>query len=395
VGRTRYNVLAAGLDSLVVGFGVKEFLDSPEWANLAEAKEGAKASLFAGRSVPVSFFGKDFALSARGSKGWEYVLNNNDMSILVAKEAKGGTVYPEVYTTFRAEYLWRVGSDGAFREVSNWLDSFLVQAYDKVSRADLAVDLDMPLPRIDVFNDIISASRNKVVYSEVAEFGTDRRVTNYRFGSGDLLGRFYDKSFEVVKLGKEFIYPVWRGNGWDGASDVSRLEFQVRREKLKEFGADTFFELRKNSADMWRYFTTHSLRVCESGAASDKGHWKVKPYWQDLADAVDLFGVTSGVLPFKQYKGDADRLLQQALGCNISAFARLSAAYGEDKAVSMMRDKGHLAEDFIGSDDFLTPARKRASRFKYFSHNPIGEDDAVFDVRAALKAQGIDSEIIE
>lgn len=368
--------LACGLDSLVIGFGVNEYESSEEWKSLIDGKSEARGTMFGGRMVPVSFWGKDFAVSARGSKGYEWVLNNGDVSILIAKEARGGTIYPEVYVTFRSEYLWRLGSVGAYREVYNWLSSWLSLAYDKVSRADLAVDLDMPLPDIDIFKEVVSQSRNRNVYSEVVVYGADRRITNYKFGSGALQARFYDKSYEVIKLDKKFIYPVWESNGWDGVSPVSRLEFQVRRDKLKEFGADTFYELRKSEADMWRYFTTKGLRICERGSDNNVSRWKDKSYWRDYQMCDRLFGESIGILPFKEYKGDVDRLLEQGLGCNVSAFARLSAVYGEDKAKVMIEEKSHLSEEFIESDEFIEQGRKRVARFKKFSIDGDGEDGA-------------------
>ena len=363
------SVLASGLDTLVVGFGVNEFLDSDCWEALKAGKVEAQAggSIFNKGLADIDFNGKPFELASRGSKGYEWILNNGDLSMLIAKEARGGTIYPECYVTFRAEYLWRVGGDRAFREVNDWLAKFMNVAFDKISRADLAVDLGMALPDIDMFKDVVSQSRNKQRFSEVREFACDSRMTGYWFGAGDLIGRIYDKSLEIMETGDKYMTPVWEAHGWDGGSPVTRVEFQTRRDKLKEFGVDSYSDLRNLRTDMWRYYTTKSLRICDRGSETHQARWKVKPYWQIAQEAGSRFGEAQGIMPMKQSKADADRLVQQLLGCGISAFGRKSAVVGEERARQFLVDKAHFSEEYLDSDEFLVEARKHINRYRQFS----------------------------
>ena len=62
----------------------------------------------------------------------------------------GGAVYPEVYVTFRAEYLWREGHVGAVRQFEGWLGTWAVIKGERVSRCDLCMDIQMELPEIDL-----------------------------------------------------------------------------------------------------------------------------------------------------------------------------------------------------------------------------------------------------
>lgn len=369
-------VLATGVDTLVVGFGVNEFMDSECWEVLKAGKVEAQSggSIFNKGLTDIDFNGKPFELASRGSKGYEWILNNGDLSMLIAKEARGGTVYPECYITFRAEYLWRVGADRAFIEVSDWLSGFMNMAFDKISRADLAVDLDMALPDIDMFKDVVSQSRNKQRFSEVREFAKDSRMTGYWFGSGDLIGRIYDKSLETIKTGDKYMLPVWEGHGWNGVSPVARLEFQSRRDKLKEFGVNSYADLRDLRSDMWRYYTTKSLRICDRGSETHQARWDVKPYWKDYQEAGGRFGEAQGIMPFKESKANSRMLIRQGLGCFESAYARVVAIAGEDRADGLME----VASEFMNSEEFMVEASKHINRYKRFS---VAEQEAVDDGR--------------
>lgn len=361
VSKLDTKLLGIGVDTLAIGFGINTYRDSIDFKALAEAKADARGSMFEARSVGVEFMGKEFAVSARGSKGYEYILNNGDVNINIAKEARGGTIYPEVFVTFRSDYLWRGGDLVAFGEVSSWLDSWAVIAYDKVSRVDLAVDLNMPFPVVDTKKEIVSLFRGRRAYGE------GERDLTYYWGSGELVARFYDKGYEVVKKAETWMYPVWRSYGWDGISAVSRLEFQVRRDKVKEFGVNSYRDLVVVLPDMWRFFTTKQLRLCDRGSETNSSRWKSKGYWLDYEACGARFGECSGVMPVRVYRGEVDRLLQQGSGCFISALAQLIAVYGMDKGCELFRGKVALADEVIGSDETMAQVAKRVARYKRFN----------------------------
>ena len=134
-------ILGSGVDSLVIGFLIERYGNAEAFVKLEEAKAKAGEKMFGGKGAKVAWFGRDFVVSARGTKGYEWVLDNADVRVCIARKAHGGTVYPEVYVTFRAEYLWREGHVGAFNEFQGWLASWAVIKGDKVSRCDLSMDI--------------------------------------------------------------------------------------------------------------------------------------------------------------------------------------------------------------------------------------------------------------
>lgn len=189
----------------------------------------------------------------RGATGYEWVMRNADVTVRIAREARGGSIMPEVYVTFSSQNLWTNGLDGAVMMFNCWLSKWALIKEAKVSRVDLCIDLAMPFQKIDIQNEIVSRARSKAEYSEIMKaehYVNCRRDTGYKFGSGDLCARFYDKTNEVSVSQKEWMREIWKAKGWDGETPVIRYEFQCRRNFLKEMSVNTFKDLKERLADI-------------------------------------------------------------------------------------------------------------------------------------------------
>jgi hypothetical protein len=68
-----------------------------------------------------------------------------------------------------------------------------------------------------------------------------RIVTGITVGKDQMMARIYDKTIELQKKPREedrtTEYQRWRAHGWDGVEQVARVEFQIRGEAIKTFGA--------------------------------------------------------------------------------------------------------------------------------------------------------------
>jgi hypothetical protein len=355
-------VVGCGVDTLVIGFAVGRYLDVNKFEALAEAKVKAGDKLFDGKGRRVEWFGIEFSMMPRGSLGYEWVMRNADVLVCVAREAKGGSVMPEVYVTFSSLNLSSNGIEGAVRTFIQWLSEWAVTRNAKVSRADLYIDVGMPFPNLNIQKEIVSRARFKVGYSEplrAEHYVSGRRETGYRFGRGDLCARFYDKTHEVTLSGKEWMREKWMAQGWEGTTPVVRFEFQCRRKFLKEMSVDTFEDLRQRAADIWRYCTSDWLRVCDPGSKRNQARWKSKDYWALLQRSFTLFGQTYGVLRVKARQIRYDRLLKQVEGCAASAVAALAPGVG--MATALFKLEVDLRA-MPRSEGFLTEvARRRAS----------------------------------
>jgi len=352
-------VVASGIDTLVIGFTIESYVGVNDFEALTEAKNKAGERQFDKKGYSVEWFGAEFNMAARGAMGYEWIMRNADVTVCIAREAKGGSIIPEVYVTFSSQNLWTNGLNGAVMMFERWLSRWAVISGTKISRADLCLDIAMPFPVIDIKNEIVSRARKKRRVNEPVKIEHHvecRRDTGYRFGSGDLVGRFYDKTKEIKVSQKEWAKEVWKAEGWDSETPVVRYEFQCRRDFLKEMSVNSFEELKERLADIWRYCTHDWLRVCDQGANTNQSRWKSKDYWTLIQQSFSMFGQAYGMLRMKCKKIRYDHLLKEIRGCCVSAVAVLSSRLGT--ATGMFKLEKDL-EAMLKSETFLIDVAKR------------------------------------
>jgi len=284
IDKLRYpNIVAAGVDTLELNFGIEEYKELDMFERLNVAKSEAVAAGYKGRlGVPVDLFGNEFMVQARGSKGgYEYLLKNGDIDLQIMPDARGGKPSPEIRVIFRSPFLWRSGEVQAYSKVVESVNNLASVVYCKVSRADLCVDKVMALPEINRKTQVVSRLREKDLFYG-GDFERGQRETGYQFGRGGMSCRFYDKAYEISVKGQGHIRPLWLTNGWDGESPVSRLELQLRRDGLRRFDKTMDFQTFQDSkSDIWAYMTSKYIRIIQPGSATRKERAKVTEYWKD------------------------------------------------------------------------------------------------------------------
>ena len=335
IDQSKYpGIVAAGVDTLEVNYGINEYRDPGVFEELSEKKSEAVASGYKGRlGAPVNLCGNEFMVQSRGSKGgYEYLLKNGDIELQMMPDARGGSRSPEVRVVFRSAFLWEAGEDEAYDKVGRLVNELASIAYCRVSRADLCVDKVMPLPEIDRKAQVVTRLRERDSFYG-GDFQSGQRGTGYQFGRGGMACRLYDKAYEISVKGRGHIRPLWSANGWDGESPVSRLELQLRREGLRRFDVNMDLGTFQDSkSDIWAYMTRKYIRIVEAGCASRKERAKETEYWREYQNCCGLFGERQGVLPLKRVSSDWRPLVRQAGGCLASAWARLAADVGEAEA---------------------------------------------------------------
>ena len=339
IDKVKYpNIVAAGVDTLELNFGVEEYKESDMFERLNVAKSEAIAAGYKGRlGVQVELLGNKFMVQARGSKGgYEYLLKNGDIELQIMPDARGGKPSPELRVIFRSPFLWQSGEVQAYNKVVELVNNMASIAYCRVSRADLCVDKVMPLPEINRKDQVVSLLREKDLFYG-GDFQRGQRETGYQFGRGSMACRLYDKAYEVAVKGHGHIMQVWIGNGWNGECPVSRLELQLRREGLRRFDKNMdFVTFQDSKSDIWAYMTSKYIRIIQLDSATRKERAKVTEYWKDYQDCYGLFGERQGVLPVKQLSPDWRPLVEQANGCLASAWARLAARVGDVNATLIL-----------------------------------------------------------
>lgn len=359
-------VLLAGVDTLVVGFSIKEFLLSQEeWAMLADAKLQAQGTMFDSGGTPVVLRGQTFSVNPKGGRGYEYLLVNDDLTIQLAERAKDGTVYPEIHITWRSTYLWRFGWRAAYTHVRDWVNRWAVVSGEKVSKADLCLDLNLPLPEVDLkANEVVSYAKDRKEFYIVHHL-KGLFDTGYSFGKDNLMCRVYDKRLEIVHSNKAWFEVLWKKQGYDGVSPVTRVEFQARRRFLKSMQIETVEDLENQLADLWRYFTIWvSLR--DRGSDSNRRRWPVKSFWKTAVDAVSAFGQVTGVLRIAQRRPRLDALSRLGRGVQVTltALVQTDSDVSFQAAVGMVQER---AKEWATGEHFERDVMRRAGRLAFMA----------------------------
>ena len=223
--------------------------------------------------------------------------------------------------------LWGCGYIHAYEKVLCWLNQWAIITTEKVSRCDIAVDVKMSLPDIDLSCDLVGRARKKEIIS-IGKHYSGLHPTGYSIGSGPIMARIYDKTAEVKVKHKEWFYNLWEVSGWHHGDSVTRFEFQLRREVLKEFSVDSFSDLNERLADMWRYCSVDWLSIRQPGKTKERDRWPVKPYWVALQNIVDYFGKTLGMLRYKQKQNKRKHIQDMLKGVMVTFHALTEQIYG-------------------------------------------------------------------
>jgi len=101
--------------------------------------------------------------------------------------------------------------------------------------------------------------------------------TGFTFGSGcasTIYFRLYDKLEQLkrLKIDGSAIFDQWKHNGWDEVSKVWRFEWEMKREKLKNFGIETLPDLYKSLNRIYQSIVNDWMRFTDKN--NSKLFWK-------------------------------------------------------------------------------------------------------------------------
>jgi hypothetical protein len=108
-------------------------------------------------------------------------------------------------------------------------------------------------------------------------------VCGFSIGRGTTKARIYDKTLEANNGGKQWLSELW------GRDDlrVWRVEFQFRREPIKDSGIETVNDLLNESQNLWDYGATEWLSMREI-SNKNVSRRRLTPFWKRVT-AVKLW----------------------------------------------------------------------------------------------------------
>lgn len=312
-----FQPLRWGVDSLYLSYpgelsrdADKQLRALKELARSAEAGDVSRAQLVLGVHI--------FMVKEKGASLFPYILEDGAFRIQLSRP--GGKA-PMAYVKVSAKFLAFVGPI----EAEKRLYELLSQLGELKESANVS--------RIDLYADFASTENMEAWGREawvtraacINAYAVGGHFSGWSIGLGGFMSaRLYNKRLEIVTSGKDWIIPLWQKAGWDESTPIWRLEFEIKRDVLKQKGLSKLAEVLHHLDGLWRYATTEWLRLTRPNPDDDtRSRWPTHPLWLMLS-SIDWQSRGGPLL--KRFHGTRspkdDRLYQMAYSAMLSFLAK-------------------------------------------------------------------------
>lgn len=348
-GPTNWHLLLVGTDTLELGFYVDW---DKSWSRtvdrLAELK--LRAQNTKGIELP-PFVGHGLMLPSGRSPAYTFHLVLRGIHVWIAKAEKARQS-PNVMVRLPADRLWHENIGPQVAELRAWIAD-KAGTIDRVivSRWDIAADFLLPEGLTSNFlrAHVVAKARKRREDSK----GDQLETFYVGQGSGPTQLRIYDKVAEIAanQGEKNWFFDLWKSKPGDR---VWRVEYQLRRLALKQFGAKELDDLPRLAPMIWNALTDSvvSFRVPHNDNVSRR---EVHPWWAAVQGVGEMLGSSIAAERNTTRPGTApaDWYIAHAAGCLIAYAARMGVSDLGQAADALLADL--LA--YWALRDFLTAYR--------------------------------------
>jgi hypothetical protein len=296
-----------------------------------------------------------------GKKGpyFAYKLQFDEITILIAERERAHKTFPSAVVRINGEACLYPGADECYQKalmMFRELGGTIIR--NRLSRVDIC--LDMPDVEIEPFDRAFLEGRYICrAVSKSRHSGTGVTVS---VGKSPLMCRIYDKKAEVeLKANplKNLCMRVYRWGGCRQMPDAAtRVEFELRRDALKERGIDSIEDYYAKRADLVAYLTYGWLRFTANKVdRENKNQSKARtlPLWNRVRKAFKAWaGAPQGLPldPLPKEQADVKNLLKQLMGVGQTA-----AGY-QGKEINTMEELLNYVKE-SGEKYGLKPKRRK------------------------------------
>lgn len=214
---------------------------------------------------------ESFGLASHGtSSGYPVLLANESFTVQC-----GENNVPSFFVTYGSLALWHEGVENLHLRFLSWADSvgLVPSKPETISRVDYAVDFHLPV--MDFGADHFVSQTIKDV-----QHRKNGQVQTFRLGQDSIVLRVYNKSDEVKEQsGKYWLHTLW---GYE--EDVWRIEYQVRKDTLREFCIGSLANLLSQYGVILSYLAHEHTRLTIPSEDSNRARWQTHPLWKSLQD---------------------------------------------------------------------------------------------------------------
>jgi len=306
------HVLASGTDGLVLAVDLV-WRDEQFFKKLDRLK---KEAILKKKNVPLHLKSIDgaheitFEVLPHGKQGYEWMLHSPEYDIRLGAWLRP-TDRPSAMIELRSSALWLHGVIEAADRLALLLQgagAFVDVA--KVSRVDLCVDVFVSdeIWCTRFFEHINTRASDTAVHCK------HRQLTGVQIGRGDILARIYDKAAEMIKRPqKSWMYDIWNIDCVHEGFRAIRVEFQIRREVLRDLAIDTIWDFFGHPRGLWAYCVQNWLKFVDDPELDSRDQ-TLLPIWKTVQDGFE--GVQSGIplIRAKMVQVKQKQMAQQMLG---------------------------------------------------------------------------------
>ena len=343
-----------GIDSLYLGLYV---IWGSDWKRRLQFMDKKKQQARKQGGLLISLPSERNCIFRPNGKGenYRFHLQFEVYNLFIGKAARAGSS-PNVYLSIDAKTLWLNGIETALSWITEDLKTIgggSIQ-FVQVSRLDLCADFWVPGGLSYEF-----LSSHKVTRNDKNQLILDNiDVGTYYVGDkkSPIQLRMYNKGVEVQQEGGK---KLWFLELWQRKSpeDIWRIEFQIRRSALRDFGINSLDDLKEKQAGLWVYLTSKwfSLRLPDHDKAERK---TIHPFWCAVQECFKQNAPDSEV---KRVCGSAGAAspewhLSHIDGC-LSSFAALLGITNRDDALHELQSRLTRRNN---AKDFETACIKKA-----------------------------------
>ncbi|WP_143170639.1 hypothetical protein [Desulfopila aestuarii] len=346
---TRGVQISKGLDRLKIGLYVQfnfELLFDVLGDRKAEAQEERQ-------TIPIRLGADenyDYNCHGSGRKGgYNFHISRGDVNIFVSTR-KDWMKTPNILIDIGSASCWAPGYKTVLEYVTKLLRIYGGKVVrNSVSEVHFCVDfIGLPIEELDLgdHNKWITRANKFNSFQDRAKFSGIQLMqdegdlgfsieTGIRLGLGDICLRVYDKVYEIKRNNsKQSLFAsVWGKEGYNDCP-VTRVEFQLRKNVLKQFRCISLEDLYRKASGLWAYCTYKWSRFCEEPFDRENRHQdraRIHPWWKQV-QAVKWGGLQTVIRKKLLAQKDKKMLRDMMGGCalNIAAIRMVNSQNTEE-----------------------------------------------------------------
>jgi hypothetical protein len=273
------SIIRSGIDSLYPSWSGVLFEDIDLQLEALKEKAQSEDATIQAQAV-FNLLDHHFEVGDKARGKFAFNIKDNWFDIKLSRPSAKSI--PLAVVKINSELLTVSGFKAPVRWAQNIVSRLGEPIEQKVSRVDLCVDFvtDYDLSKIST-DDWVTRARDIDYRTSGGQF------TGFTIGyGGKVKCRLYNKTLEIKKSNKTYLYPLWAECGWEGEYPVWRLEFEIHRPVLKELGIFSTDNFDSHLNGLWQHLIQKWLRLTiPNPTDSRKARWPIHPVWQTLAGA--------------------------------------------------------------------------------------------------------------